>query len=41
MSKAIGKALGAGIVAPSVYGTETNIQNYLNQFNQPQIDNNL
>lgn len=41
MSKAIGRTLGAGANAPSIYGTENNIMNYLNQFNQPQIDNNL
>ena len=40
MSKAIGKTLGAGVPSPSVYQTENNILNYLNQFNQPQISNN-
>ena len=41
MSKAIGRALGAGLATPPVNGTENNILNYLQRYNIPQPDNTM
>ncbi len=41
MSKAIGKALGAGGASTSVYGSESNILNYLKNYNTTNYDNTL
>ncbi len=41
MSKAIGRALGAGLATPSVNGTENNILTYLQRYNIPQPDNTM
>ena len=41
MSKAIGKALGAGGASTSMFGAETDIINYLNNYNTKNYDNTL
>lgn len=41
MSKAIGKVLGAGGASTSVYGSESNILNYLKNYNTTNYDNTL
>ena len=41
MSKAIGKALGAGGASTSMFGAETDIMNYLNNYNTKNYDNTL
>ena len=39
MSKSIGKILGAGNASTSMYGSEKNILNYLNQYDTSNVDN--